>query len=412
MTVPEHQVEAAPVERRIVSVLFADLVGFTPLAERLDAEDVATVQDAYFAATRETVQRYGGVLEKFIGDAAMAVFGAPRARDDDAERAVRAGLALIGALEQLEARLGMAPQTLQLRVGVNTGEVVHATEGPDAGRVTGDTVNTAARLQAAARPGAVLMGELTSLTVAEAIETESIGTVELKGKAEPARAWEARGARSQPSREEALGALKAPMLGRDVELRTLHEAVGRSDADRILIIAPPGVGKSRLLAELAASTDATVLRARVRPQATAPYETVAQLLVTAQPADLASALADGGVPEARAAVIRQEVARLREPAPGAAHGTGDLSAEREARFEAWITALDALSTGASVWLIGCNRGRVSSRFFGFSFTRCNRRPERGSSRTWRAANTVIAGMVRAPSVSPCRFQRWRPRSCR
>jgi len=139
---------------------------------------------------------------------------------------VRAGLALIGALEQLEARLGMAPQTLQLRVGVNTGEVVHATEGPDAGRVTGDTVNTAARLQAAARPGAV--GELTALTVAETVVVEPIGTVELKGKAEPARAWETRGARSQPSREEALGALKAPMLGRGEELRTLHEAVGRS----------------------------------------------------------------------------------------------------------------------------------------------------------------------------------------
>ncbi|HEX7197613.1 MAG TPA: adenylate/guanylate cyclase domain-containing protein, partial [Candidatus Limnocylindria bacterium] len=135
--VPELMAVPAAMERRIVSVLFADLVGFTPLSERLDAEDVATVQDAYFAATRETIQRYGGVLEKFIGDAAMAVFGAPRARDDDAERAVRAGLALIGALEQLEAGLGMEPGTLQLRVGVNTGEVVHAASGPDTGRVTG-----------------------------------------------------------------------------------------------------------------------------------------------------------------------------------------------------------------------------------------------------------------------------------
>ncbi len=222
---PEPAAVAAAVERRIVSVLFADLVGFTTLSEELDAEDVATVQDAYFAATRETIERYGGVVEKFIGDAAMAVFGTPRARDDDAERAVRAGLALIGALEQLEARLGMQPQTLQLRVGVNTGEVVHATSGPDEGRVTGDTVNTAARLQTAARPGTVLIGELTALTVAETIETEPIGTVELKGKAEPVRVWEATGARSQPSREEALGALKAPMLGRDAELGRLHDAI-------------------------------------------------------------------------------------------------------------------------------------------------------------------------------------------
>ena len=354
---PEHEPRAvaAAVERRIVSVLFADLVGFTPLSEELDAEDVATVQNAYFAATRETIQRYGGVLEKFIGDAAMAVFGAPRARDDDAERAVRAGLALIGALEQLEARLGMAPHTLQLRVGVNTGEVVHATDGPDAGRVTGDTVNTSARLQTAARPGTVLIGELTALTVAETIDVQPIGTLELKGKREPMRAWEANGARSQPSREKALGALSAPMLGRDDELRRLQAAAQNVGvdrrADRIVIIAPPGVGKSRLLAELAVSTDASVLRARVRPQATAPYETVAQLLAAADPATLAETLANAGIAEARASVIRQEVDRLLEPSAAEAGSTGDLAAEREVRFDAWTGALDALATGVSVWLI-------------------------------------------------------------
>ena len=352
---PEPAAVAAAVERRIVSVLFADLVGFTTLSEELDAEDVATVQDAYFAATRETIERYGGVVEKFIGDAAMAVFGTPRARDDDAERAVRAGLALIGALEQLEARLGMQPQTLQLRVGVNTGEVVHATSGPDEGRVTGDTVNTAARLQTAARPGTVLIGELTALTVAETIETEPIGSVELKGKAEPVRVWEATGARSQPSREEALGALKAPMLGRDAELERLNDAVdaiaANRRADRIVIVAPPGVGKSRLLAELGAATMATVLRARVRPQATAPYETVAQLFAAADTSGLAQALASAGVPDARASVIRQEVARLVEPMSDAGGGGGDLAAERDARFDAWVSALDVLSPGASVWLI-------------------------------------------------------------
>jgi class 3 adenylate cyclase/tetratricopeptide (TPR) repeat protein len=343
------------VERRIVTVLFADLVGFTPLSEQLDAEDVATVQDGYFSATRETVQRYGGVLEKFIGDAAMAVFGVPRGRDDDAERAVRAGLALTGALEQLEARLGMATRTLQLRVGVNTGEVVHATSGPDAGRVTGDAVNTAARLQAAARPGAVLVGELTALTVAETIETVSVGAVELKGKAEPVRAWEAIGARSRPSREEALGALKAPMLGRDDELAALREAIDavatECRADRIVIVAPPGVGKSRLLDELAATSTATVLRARVRPQATAPYETVAQLLLAADPDKLVAALADAGIPAARASVIREEVRRLLEPAGNTGIAAENLAAEREVRFDAWVSAIDALSSSASVWLI-------------------------------------------------------------
>ena len=353
--VPELMAVPAALERRIVSVLFADLVGFTPLSERLDAEDVATVQDAYFAATRETIQRYGGVLEKFIGDAAMAVFGAPRSRDDDAERAVRAGLALIGALEQLEAGLGMEPRTLQLRVGVNTGEVVHAASGPDEGRVTGDTVNTAARLQAAARPGSVLIGELTALTVAETIETVSIGMVELKGKADAVRAWEAIGARSQPSRDAALGALKAPMLGRDQELARLRDALNAVSSDgraeRIVIVAPPGVGKSRLLAELETGAGVPVLRARVRPQATAPYETVAQLLAAAQPDDLAGALTRAGVTDARASVIRVEVARLIEPTGEAAAAADDLAAERDARFEAWITALDALTGGPSAWLI-------------------------------------------------------------
>jgi class 3 adenylate cyclase len=141
------------VERRIVTVLFADLVGFTPLSESLDAEDVRTIQEAYFAGVRETVGRHGGVLEKFIGDAAMAVFGIPDARDDDAERAVRAALALISAVEHIGARPGLDDEApLRLRVGVNTGEVVYEPAQKEA-FVTGDTVDVAARLQAAAPTG-------------------------------------------------------------------------------------------------------------------------------------------------------------------------------------------------------------------------------------------------------------------
>lgn len=120
-----------PVERKIVSVLFADLVGFTSLSEQLDAEDVAAMQGIYFETVREVVERYGGRLEKFIGDAAMAVFGVPRTREDDAERAVRAALALAAAVEQLAARVGLESGALAVRVGVNSGEVVHTrTPGP------------------------------------------------------------------------------------------------------------------------------------------------------------------------------------------------------------------------------------------------------------------------------------------
>ncbi len=352
---PEPTAAPADVERRIVSVLFADLVGFTPLSERLDAEDVATIQDAYFETTRDTIARYGGVVEKFIGDAVMAVFGAPRARDDDAERAVRAGLALIGAVEQLNARLGLEPAELQLRVGVNTGEVVHAMAGPDAGRVTGDTVNTAARFQSAARPGSVLVGELTALTVADAIDTDAVGEVDLKGKALPMRAWEAIGARAHPSRDEALGALRAPTLGRDGELAHLRaevERVATADlSDRIVIIAPPGVGKSRLLNELAASLPAHVRRARVRPQGTAPYETVAQLFHGVGVEEIGTALGTAGVAAGRRGVITAEVARLLQPAGQGAASGADLSAERDARFEAWNTALDVLAVRVEAWLI-------------------------------------------------------------
>src|SRR5215218_5565716 len=152
------------IERKIVTVLFADLVGFTSLSEELDAEDVAAVQTAYFDTVRETIERYGGRLEKFIGDAAMAVFGVPRTRDDDAERAVRAGLALAAAIDQLGARIGLESGALAVRVGVNSGEVVHTPDaGPEEAIVTGDVVNVAARLQAAAAPGTVLLGETTAL---------------------------------------------------------------------------------------------------------------------------------------------------------------------------------------------------------------------------------------------------------
>ncbi len=349
--VPEPTAAAAAVERRIVTVLFADLVGFTPLSERLDAEDVATIQDAYFASVRETIERYGGTLEKFIGDAAMAVFGAPRARDDDAERAVRAGMALIGAVEQLAARLGLAPGELQLRVGVNSGEVVHAMAGPDEGRVTGDTVNTSARLQAAADPNTVLLGELTALAVREAIDLVDVGGITLKGKAEPVRASRAVAVRPEPSRDAALGDLRAPILGRGEELARLES----QGSGRVTIIAPPGVGKSRLVAELAARAEAAgrrVLRARVRPQSSSPYESVGQLLVAAG-AETRLTVALGDLPPERRGTVEGEVnTLLGAAATDDAASARDVSAEREVRFAAWSEALLALTApDPAVWII-------------------------------------------------------------
>jgi len=370
-----HETDSgAPIERRIVTVLFADLVGFTSLSERLDPEDVATVQDAYFGAVRETIGRYGGQLEKFIGDAAMAVFGLPRSRDDDSERAVRAGLALISAIEQLAVRVGLEEGDLRLRVGVNTGEVVHGEAGPGEWRITGDTVNVAARFQTAAPPGGVLIGETTSLTVADSIDLEAMGAIELKGKAEPVRAWLALGARPVPSRELAMGRLRAPMLGRDVEMASLVEArdrIARGEAERWLIVAPPGVGKSRLLEEFAARLGAgsAVWRARLRPDVLAPYQPVAQLLasalsdndgldIEAEAGDktdriLRNALEVTGMAGARAEVVIGEVRALLFPLADAGEDSGSLGAgEREQRFRAWLDALDALAGDRpAVWIV-------------------------------------------------------------
>jgi class 3 adenylate cyclase/tetratricopeptide (TPR) repeat protein len=362
-------------ERRIVTVLFADLVGFTSLSEELDPEDVSILQDRYFEVVRETVGRHGGSLEKFIGDAAMAVFGGRRAREDDAERAVRAALALANAVQQLGASLGLHAEALQVRVGINTGEVVaHPDAGPAEAMVTGDAVNVAARLQAGAPGGGVLLGETTALAVAEAIEVEDVGPLELKGKAEPVRASLAVGLLPERSRERAMGELRAPTLGRDRELETLDAALASAGSGgrlRWLMVAPPGVGKTRVIDEFAARAggSSAVLRARLRPDVVAPFQGVAQLIVAALAAAggdlsahplgdprreaagefLLASLEAAGVSQGRALVVRDELLEVAWPSPS---GMGAAASDREARLESWLQGLDALAAGRpSVWLV-------------------------------------------------------------
>ena len=332
-------------ERKIVSILFADLVGFTTLSEQLDAEDLASVQQAYFQTVRETIERYGGRLEKFIGDAAMAVFGVPRTREDDAEAAVRAGLALASAVQQLAVRIGLEPGALAVRVGVNSGEVVHT---PDAGleeaMVTGDAVNVAARLQAAAGPSEVLVGETTALAAAAAIEFSAPRALDLKGKAEPVRARLTVAVRAEPSRDAAMGALRAPLLGREAEVKLLLGEIQRAQSAprRLLIVAPPGAGKTRLVEELASRVrDCSVARARLRPDVLAPFDAVAQLFVTAGAAEaqlLGDRIRAAGVAPSRANVLVEEVLALFRPT-----GEGASGRDRESRFLAWLEALDALA---------------------------------------------------------------------
>ncbi|MGH2407845.1 MAG: adenylate/guanylate cyclase domain-containing protein [Candidatus Limnocylindrales bacterium] len=349
---------SASVERRVVAVLFADLVGFTPLSERLDAEDVAAIQDAYFAAVRETIGRYDGRLEKFIGDAAMAVFGLPRGREDDTERAVRAGLALVGAVERLGAQLGLEDGSLRLRVGIESGEVVAAEGGPDEGRVTGDTVNTAARLQAVAPPGAVLLGEGAALAAASAVELDNQPPIALKGKARPVRGALARAMRAEPSRAAAMGALVGPLVGRQVELGILQAALDDAVSGgtiACLIIAAPGTGKSRLVADFLGELAAPVWRTRVRADSGASLEPLAALASAATaattPMAIRSRMRASGIDPARAAVLAAEIAGLASSTGPIGDGGGDGGADRGARHGAWIEAFDALAGSAVVWLL-------------------------------------------------------------
>ena len=234
---------AAVAERRLVSVLFADLVGFTPFAEDRDAEDVRETLTRYFDLASEVIGRYGGTVEKFIGDAVMAVWGAPVAREDDAERAVRAGLELVDAVRALGPGI-------QARAGVLTGEAAVTLGATNQGMVAGDLVNTAARLQSVAPPGSVLVGEATHRSASSAIVFEEVGEQLLKGKVSPVPAWRALRVVAEVGGRNRSEGLEAPFVGRDEEFRLLKDlfhATTRENRVRLVsVIGPAGIGKSRL----------------------------------------------------------------------------------------------------------------------------------------------------------------------
>jgi class 3 adenylate cyclase len=250
---PPEPAQGEPVsERKHVSVLFADLVGFTSHSERRDAEDVRELPSRYFDACRRVIDRYGGTVEKFIGDAVMAVWGTPVAQEDDAERAVRVALDIVDAVRALGQEVG-APE-LAARAGVLTGEAVVTLGAQGQGLVAGDLVNTAARVQAAAEPGTVLVGEATRSSSDAAVAYEEAGTHELKGKAEPVRLFRALRVVALRGGESRSEGLEAPFVGRDGELRLLKELLhataeeGRARLAAVNGIA--GIGKSRLVWEL------------------------------------------------------------------------------------------------------------------------------------------------------------------
>jgi class 3 adenylate cyclase/tetratricopeptide (TPR) repeat protein len=233
---------------RVVSVLFVDLVNFTTLSESRDAEDVRELLGRYFDVARTIVERYGGAIEKFIGDAVMAVWGAPVAREDDAERAVRAGLDLVDAVAAFGEEAGV-PE-LRARAGVTTGQVA-SVSSPGESLVVGDRVNTASRVQTIAQPGTVYVDDLTRQVTSAGISYEDTGEHTVKGKQEPLRLWRAlRVIAGIAGGQRAEEGIEAPLVGRESELRLLkelfHGAVDRPAARLLAISGPAGVGKTRM----------------------------------------------------------------------------------------------------------------------------------------------------------------------
>src|SRR5438309_11817518 len=240
-------------ERKVVTVLFADLVGSTKRAETMDPEDVRALLSPYYTRLRAELERYGGTVEKFIGDAVMALFGAPAAHEDDPERAVRAALAI---------RRYAGEEGLELRIGITTGEaLVRLSAKPEQGETvaTGDIVNTAARLQAAAPVNGVLTDETTYRATRHAIDYREVESVAAKGKAEPIPVWEALEARARFG-VDVTHLARAELVGRERELSVLRDALDRPRHERILqlvtLVAVPGMGKSRLVYELSRIVDA------------------------------------------------------------------------------------------------------------------------------------------------------------
>jgi class 3 adenylate cyclase/tetratricopeptide (TPR) repeat protein len=252
-TAPQREPAA---ERRMVSVLFTDLVGFTTHSEGRDPEDVRELLSQYFDTARAVVDRHGGTIEKFIGDAVVAVWGSPAAHEDDAERSVRTALELVAAVRDLGGEAGIE---LAARAGVATGETAVTIGAVGQGMVAGDIVNTAARIQGIAEPGTVYLDEATRRASEAAVAAEAAGTFELKGKAEPVRLWAASRVVANRGGSGRADGLDPPFTGRDDELRLckqcFHATIDHSRSHLLTVSGPAGIGKSRLAWEFETYVD-------------------------------------------------------------------------------------------------------------------------------------------------------------
>ncbi len=341
-------------ERRTVAVLFSDLSGFTALSESMDPEDVRDLVDALFARFRRVIEARGGTIDKFIGDAVMAVFGAPVAHEDDPVRAVRAALAM---QDEIEAFNRERKHSLGLRVGVNLGEVLWGGVGGDRATAMGDAVNVAQRLESAARPGTVLVSDSVRAAAAGRIRFRDAGEFALKGRKETVRAYEA--APGDPGAESAIiEGVGGALHGRQDELARL-EAAWNAGSPRVLVVqGEAGIGKSRLLADLrrrvrASGAGAAVFSGRALQETPLPLSPFAELArqSAGTPANVpgwfAGVLGEGAVAARQADLIALS---LGFPIPDERRAMIDGAAARDETLPAWRAWFRALATSRRVLL--------------------------------------------------------------
>jgi class 3 adenylate cyclase/tetratricopeptide (TPR) repeat protein len=337
-------------ERKVVSVLFADLVGFTSQAERLDPEDVRATLSPYYTRLRGELERHGGTVEKFIGDAVMAVFGAPVAHEDDPERAVRAGLAIRDSIVE-DGRL-------QVRVAVTTGEALvtlGASPAEGEGMVAGDVVNTAARLQSAAPVNGVLVDDTTYRATRQRIDYRDAEPVQAKGKAEPVAVWEAREARSRFGVD--VDQTGAAFVGRRRELDFLTDTLARAREERspqlVTLVGVPGIGKSRLVYELSRVADAEEELIFWRQGRSLPYGEGITYWALAEMAKAQAGILDSDSPAEAERKLAEAVEGLQVESPTLVLASlrpligiaaeGKTGGDRAERFAAWRQFFEGLA---------------------------------------------------------------------
>jgi len=337
-------------ERKVVSVLFADLVGFTSQAEQLDPEDVRATLSPYYARLRSELERHGGTVEKFIGDAVMAVFGAPVAHEDDPERAVRAGLAIRDAIVE--------DAHLQVRLGVTTGEALvtlSASPAEGEGMVAGDVVNTAARLQSAAPVNGVLVDETTYRATRQRIDYAEAEPVQAKGKAEPLQVWEAREATSRFGVD--VDQAGAAFVGRRRELDFLTDTLARAREERspqlVTLVGVPGIGKSRLVYELSRVADAEEELIFWRQGRSLPYGEGVAYWALAEMAKAHAGILDSDAPADAERKLADAVGGLQVETPElllenlrpliGLGAEGETGGDRAKRFAAWRQFFEGLA---------------------------------------------------------------------